>query len=109
MPARVLFTAGQVTWHPRTRAWVDAAGTAVAQTAHTGNHSALLVRETWITRVLNQLNLRLVIGWLGEKQLMPRGWTSRLVGDWPEIDGTAWLSGSGITCGPRRLTKRQQP
>ena len=108
LPAPLLFTAGELTWHPQTRSWVDAAQTVVAQTARAGAHSALLVREDWITRVLNELNLRLVIGWLGEKQLLARGWTSGLVGDWLEIDGTAWLTGSGITFGQRRLTRREQ-
>ena len=64
-------------------------------------NKALLVREDWLKRTLQKTDLRMVFGWLGEKQLI--GGPDYLVGDWTQIDAIASLAGNRWFFGDRRL------
>ena len=103
-PAPVLFNAGELSWVPGTREWCRPDGTSVAQYREGDGHSALLVREDWLKRTLRKTGHSIVLGWLGEKQLL----TPRLdfFYDWTQIDAIASLAGTQWTFGERRLKRR---
>ena len=106
LPAPILFEEGALTWVPGTRVWKTPAGVSVARCFEEGHHTALLVREDWLKRTLRKTDLRMVFGWLGEKQLISRG--HDMPGDWMRIDAVASFAGSNWSLGERRL-KRCSP
>jgi hypothetical protein len=89
MPARALYDAGGLEWVIEAREWTDAQGEVVAQLREsTRRASALLVRRDWLERTLNKAGWSLVLGRLGEKQLIEGGFAPRIAGrTWTEIDG----------------------
>lgn len=68
LPAPLLFQAGELEWKPHTRQWYSDDGTLIAQNRETrrDRHSALLVREDWLTAVLAERTWSMVVGWLGK-------------------------------------------
>ena len=64
---------------------------------------ALLVREDWLKRTLRNTGHSMVFGWLGEKQLIGRGFD--VPGDWTQIDAIASLAGYRWSFGERRLKR----
>jgi hypothetical protein len=108
LPAPLLFDAGGLRWKPGTREWYGPTGMLIAQYHETqrDRHSALLVRESWLKRVLKQNGWSLVVGWLGEKQLFEAGWHGGLVGKWSEINGVGLLADSKWIFGNRRIELR---
>jgi hypothetical protein len=108
LPAPQLFDAGDLSWEPGQRLWHGPSGELVAQYRQAEEkglrHSALLVRESWLRRQLQQAGCSLVVGWLGEKQLFDRDLlVGGLIGSWTEINGIALLSGRSWKFGNRRL------
>lgn len=97
LPAPLLAGPGRLRWKPGTRSWVDHNGSVVAQyrEAREERHSLLLVRESWLRKVLRANDCHLVVGWLGEKMLFSRDWMSpKIVGEsWTEINGLASFDG----------------
>ena len=89
LPSDLLFGEGRLRWRPHTQEWETHDQQVVAQYRETSGHSALLVDETWLAGILQEKGWALVLGWLGEKQLVGGGWSPRLVGGWTEINGTA--------------------
>lgn len=106
LPARVLFENGDLRWAPDSRAWRTRAGLLVAQYCEARRHNALIVQENWLRRSLDKAGYALVLGWLGEKQLLRFRPHQQEVDDWTQIDGAAYLTGSGWSFGTRRLTRR---
>ena len=102
-PAPILFEEGALTWAPGTRVWKTPVGVSVARCFEEGHHTALLVREDWLKRTLRKTGCSMVFGWLGEKQLMIRGFY--VPRDWTEIDAIASISGSRWSFGERRLKR----
>lgn len=106
LPASLLAELGRLKWKPRTRAWVDDKGSVVAQyrEAQEERHSLLLVRESWLRKLLKANGWHLLIGWLGEKTLFSRDWVSPKIvgGSWTEINGLAAFDGDNWNLiGPR--------
>jgi hypothetical protein len=89
MPSRALYNAGGLRWVIRAREWIDDRGEVVAQFREsTRGASALLVRRDWLERTLKEAGWSLVLGRLGEKQLIEGGFAPRIAGrTWTEIDG----------------------
>ena len=111
-PGPILFEAGALTWKPRTREWMDPAGTTIAQFVESNDHSVLLVREDWLKRTLRAVGLNVIFGWLGEKQLLEKGGARfgvEIVGGWTEINAVASLDGCRWAFGQRRLEMRSVP
>ena len=106
VPAPILFEAETLSWSPGTRQWCGPDGTMVAQYRGGSGHSALLVREEWLKRVLRKTGNTIVFGWLGEKRLIETGFHSEIVGDWTGIDAIASLAASQWAFGKRRLVCR---
>jgi hypothetical protein len=74
-------------------------------------HSLVLVRESWLRKLLKNNGWHLVVGWLGEKTLFSRDWISPKIvgGSWTEINGLASFDGDAWNfIGPRfeRRTSR---
>lgn len=97
LPARLLTELSRLRWEPRTRNWLDHKGSVVAQyrEAQEERHSLVLVRESWLRKLLKSNGWHLVIGWLGEKTLFSRDWISPKIvgGSWTEINGLASFDG----------------
>jgi hypothetical protein len=97
LPASVLFDLADLDWAPGTRVWRNRSGTTVAQyVSRQGEHSAVLVRESWLKAALKKGGWGLAIGWLGEKMLFPPGWMSGLIGEWTEMNGVASFGEDGF-------------
>lgn len=97
LPASLLFDLQQLEWVPGTRAWRDSKGALVAQhRSRSGEHNALLVRETWLKAMLKKGGWGLVIGWLGEKTLFSGGLGPGLIGKWTEMNGVACFDRRGF-------------
>ena len=108
-PIPTLFHAGCLVWRPGSRAWRDPSGVTVAQFVEGNRQSVLLVREDWLRQTLRKLNLAIVFGWLGEKQLLGIGAAYldvEIVGSWTEINAIASLEGRRWKFGRRRLETR---
>jgi hypothetical protein len=103
LPSELLFDLGGLRWRPHTREWETEDRRAVAQYRESLGHSALLVDETWLADILRAKGWGLILGWLGEKQLIGGGWSPRLVGGWTQINGTASLLNGKWKFGPRRV------
>jgi hypothetical protein len=95
LPAPLLFEQGGLRWRPGTRSWTDARNAVVAGFRQGGGHSALVVRESWLKPTLAAGGWGLVVGWLGEKQLISGGWGPGLIGGWTELNGVARLGPDG--------------
>jgi hypothetical protein len=89
LPAPLLFEQGGLRWRPGTRSWTDGRDAVVAEYRQGGGHSVLLVRESWLKPTLAAGGWGLVVGWLGEKQLISGGWDPGLIGGWTELNGVA--------------------
>jgi hypothetical protein len=89
LPAPLLFDRDGLRWRPGTRTWTNARGQIVAEHHEHDRHSALAVRESWLRATLGSGGWALVIGSLGEKQLIGTGWRTEVVGGWTEINGLA--------------------
>jgi hypothetical protein len=89
MPTRALYDAGGLEWVIGARQWTDAQGEVVAQFCEsTRRASALLVRRDWLERTLDNAGWSLVLGRLGEKQIIDGGFAPRIADrTWTEIDG----------------------
>jgi hypothetical protein len=72
-PAPLLFERGKLTWRPNTRSWNTAKNGVVAEHHEGAGHNALLVRESWLKSTLADGGWGLIVGWLGEKQLVGGG------------------------------------
>lgn len=110
VPSEWLFTKGELQWVPGTRTWAGATGIVVAEffeREDVGN--ALLVRESWLKRVLADNDWSLVFGRLGEKQLHSTGLRPGLVGGWTEIDGAASLHNGRWQVAKDRTVLRRPP
>ena len=108
-PVPTLFQAGCLVWKPGSRAWRDPSGATVAQFAEDNRQSVLLVREDWLRQTLRKLNLAIVFGWLGEKQLLGTGtehFEVETIGSWTEINAIASFGGRRWKFGQRRLETR---
>ena len=105
VPAEELFQAGGLQWTPGSRAWTDATGNTVAQHRESEGErrSVLVVRADWLGQVLTDRDWSLVLGWLGEKQLIGTGFHGGLLGGWSEINGVAMFHRGQWTFGPRRI------
>jgi hypothetical protein len=105
MPADELYVAGGLRWLPGTRQWSDADGNVVAQYRESegDRRSALLVRRDWLERTLKNRGWSLVLGRLGEKQLISGGFSPGLVGGWSEINGLAKYHEGGWTFDKDRI------
>ncbi len=106
LPAPLLTELGGLRWEPGTQNWVDHKGSVVAQyrEAKEERHSLVLVRESWLRKLLKANGWHLVVGWLGEKTLFSRDWISpRIIGgSWTEINGLASFDGETWSfIGPR--------
>ncbi len=106
LPAPILFEAETLNWVPGTRQWCRPNGKVVAQYREGSGHSALLVREEWLKRILRRTGNAIIFGWLGEKRLFETGFHPRIVGDWTQIDTIASFAGSQWAFGERRLKRR---
>ena len=53
------------------------------------------MRETWLKATLAAGGWGLVVGWLGEKQLISSGWSPELIGGWTELNGVASFGPDG--------------
>lgn len=106
LPAPLLYNKGKLTWRPGTREWFGPAGKTVAHCCEKDHHTALLVREDWVKRMLRQTGHTLVFGWVGDKQLVEAGISSGLVGDYTRINATASLVEDKWTFGDRRVERR---
>ena len=97
LPTGMLFNLAELEWVPGTRSWRNRSGTTVAQyVSRQGEHSALLVRESWLKTTLKKGGWGLAIGWLGEKMLFSPGWMSGLIGEWTEMNGVASFGENGF-------------
>jgi len=97
LPARLLFDLQQLEWISGTRTWRDRKGVVVAQhRSRSGEHNALLVRESWLKASLDSGGWGLVIGWLGEKMLLSGGLSSGLIGRWTEMNGVGCFDQRGF-------------
>lgn len=107
VPAQEIFEAAGLAWVPGTRSWADGSGV-VAEYHETDQErrSVLLVRRSWLDRVLVENDWALVVGWLGEKQLLGSGIHGGLLGGWTEINGVAVLKDGAWKFGQRRLKLR---
>ena len=106
VPAPILFEAETLNWNPGTRQWCRPDGKVVAQYREGSGHSALLVREEWLKRILRKTGNAIVFGWLGEKRLIGTGFHRGIVGDWTQINAIASLAGAQWAFGERRLERR---
>jgi hypothetical protein len=107
--AKDLYRAGGLTWKPGTRDWVDAGGDTVAIYRENRDERmrAFLVRQDWLVRTLAEQHWGLVLGWLGEKQLIGRGFSPELIGGWSEINGVARVADGQWKYGNRRIAAKQ--
>jgi len=97
LPAVLLFGQQQLEWVPGTRNWRDTKGAVVAQhRSRTGEHNALLVRESWLKAALRKGGWGLVIGWLGEKMLLSGSLSPGLIGEWTELNGVGSFDHRGF-------------
>lgn len=97
LPTGLLFDLAELEWVPGTRSWRNRSDMTVAQyRSREAEHSALLVRESWLKPTLKKGGWGLAIGWLGEKMLFAPGWTSGLVGEWTEMNGVASFGEDGF-------------
>jgi hypothetical protein len=95
LPAPLLFERGDLLWQSGSRSWTDRRNSVAAEYRQANGHSALLVRESWLTPTLAAGAWGLVVGWLGEKRLMPGGWGPGLIGQWIELNGVASFGPGG--------------
>jgi hypothetical protein len=95
LPAPLLFKRGNLCWQPGTRSWANEQDRVVAEHRDGDGHNALLVRESWLKSTLAAGGWGLVVGWLGEKQLMSGGWSPGLIGGWTELNGVASFGPDG--------------
>jgi hypothetical protein len=109
-PAEQLFEAGGLRWVPTERRWADRSGAVVAEHHRTDDdrRSVLLVRRDWLRGILREHGWSLVVGRLGEKQLIGPGFTPSLLGGWSEINGTAMLHDDKWTFGSTRINVRHR-
>lgn len=97
LPGKLLFDLQQLEWVPGTRTWRDPKGVVVAQhRSRSGERNALMVRESWLKDALKQGGWGLVVGWLGEKMLLPGGLSPGLIGKWTEMNGVASFDKRGF-------------
>jgi hypothetical protein len=90
VPTRLLYDSQQPAWVAGTKSWRDETGTIVVRhVGGDGEHSALLVRETWLKAALKRGGWTLVIGRLGEKMLFDDRASGRVIGERLEINGVA--------------------
>jgi hypothetical protein len=108
VPAEELFEAGGLKLTPGSREWTDESDTKVAQHVESDGDRriVLLVRADWLSAVIDGRDWSLVVGWLGEKQLLGVGIGGGLLGGWSEINGVAMLHRGKWTFGPRRVEVR---
>ena len=106
LPAPLLCTKGKLTWRSGTREWLRPDGKTVARFCEKDRHTALLVREDWLKRILRETGDSVVFGWLGDKQLVEAGISSGLVGDYTRINAIASLVQNKWTFGDRRVERR---
>jgi hypothetical protein len=111
IPSRKLFEGGELEWRPGRQRWLDPSGKAVAEYNESAGerHSALLVREDWLSDQLQAGGWALVVGWLGEKQLFANGFHPELLGSWTEINGTASFDGKKWSYGKPRFEFHEPP
>jgi hypothetical protein len=95
LPAPLLFHQGSLSWRPGTRSWTSGQTGLVAEYRQGGGHSMLHVRESWLKPTLAAGGWGLVVGWLGEKQLISGGWSPGLIGSWTELNGVASFGPDG--------------
>lgn len=95
LPAPLLFDQARLRWRAGARAWTDTRNAVVAEYREGGGHSALLVRESWLKLTLAAGDWGLIVGWLGEKQLISDLWSPRLLGGWTELNGVASFGPTG--------------
>ena len=97
LPAVLLFDQQQLEWVPGTRTWRDRKGAVVAQyRSRRGEHTALLVKESWLKAALQKGGWGLVIGWLGEKMLLSGSLGPGLIGNWTEMNGVGSFDRQGF-------------
>lgn len=110
LPAALLAESGALQWRPGTRSWVDKKGSVVAQyrEAQEERHSLVLVRESWLGKLLRDNDWHLLVGWLGEKTHFSRDWISAKVigGSWTEMNGVASFDGKTWTFAKPRFEQR---
>ncbi len=110
LPAPLLAEPGMLRWKPSTRSWTDEKGSVVAQyrEAQKDRHSVVLVRESWLGKLLKANGWRLVVGWVGEKTLFSSDrFSPKIVGEfWTEINGVASFDGKTWAFGEPRFEQR---
>lgn len=106
LPTPTLCTKGKLTWRPGTREWLRPDGKTVVRFCEKDHHTALLVREDWLKRILRETGDSVVFGWLGDKQLVEAGISSGLIGDYTRINAVASLVENEWTFGDRRVERR---
>lgn len=103
MPSELLFKAGELRWLPGTRSWTDGDSRVVAQHRETADdHAVLLVRSDWLDETLEKLDLCLIVGFFGEKQLISEGYSPRFVGGWTIHNAFAVLKAGRWKIHPQR-------
>lgn len=105
MPGRGLFDAGGLQWEPASRAWRDSSATIVARymEAKGDGHGVLLVREQWLDKLLRKQGWALVLGWLGEKQILGTSVDYSSYGGFSVINGVASFRRGHWTLGHTRV------
>jgi len=105
VPARELFDAGGLRWIPGSREWRDSGGSLVAQYRESkgDRRSALLIKADWLATLLQTQGWSLVLGRLGEKQLIGGGFGRGQSGGWSEINDIAAFDGETWTFGGPRI------